>query len=262
MLTFIDIETIPSQKDEVFESILKDTKENFKAPSSLTKTQAAADLEIIDPKEIKFTAASEMISRWENKFKESKAAEVAEEKWRKTALNGTLGEIVSIAWAVEDSKVCSLIRNIESSERTLLTEFKEALMDSINDASHNAPGRKPFFCAHYAVFDLRFLFQRCVINNVYTPFSFNQNGRHRQHFFCTQTEWAGFKDYASLDSIAKALGIQGKTEGMDGSLVWPAIKNGEYKKVQSYNEDDVELLRNIYNRMVFKEDHCNGDYAA
>lgn len=97
-LTF-DIETVPDQRPGALDSILADTIANFKAPSTLTKEQAAIDLGITSKDDIKFTSKDAMIARWERELVAVKAQEVAEEKWRKTALDGSRGELAVIGWA-------------------------------------------------------------------------------------------------------------------------------------------------------------------
>ncbi len=69
--------------------------------------------------------------------------------------------------------------------------------------------------------------------------------------FDTMKAWAGWKGYVSMDALAKALGLEGKGD-MSGADVWPAYQKGEYEKIQAYNESDVETVREIYKRLVWK----------
>jgi len=62
MNIYIDIETLRSPEEHRLQ-ILKDTKDNFKAPKTLTKTQAANDLKLTDPDYVKFTSKDDMIAR-------------------------------------------------------------------------------------------------------------------------------------------------------------------------------------------------------
>jgi hypothetical protein len=65
-------------------------------------------------------------------------------------------------------------------------------------------------------------------------------------------EWAGFGNRISMDNLAKALGVKGKTVDMDGSQVWPEFEKGNIDKIANYCVDDVECTREIYNRLTFK----------
>lgn len=242
MNTFIDIETIPGQG--TYESFLKDAVENFKAPSGLTKTQACADLGL-DGDKAKYTSKDDAIAMWVAKFSEEKAPEVAEHNWRKTALDGTHGEIISMAWAVKDSEVVCLHRTPEQSETTLLRIIFEQIRNDLD-------GRPPTFIAHNAPFDLKFLFRRAVILGVKPSFRLPFRGRHGNDYFCTSEAWCEYGERISLNNLCKALGIEGKPDDIDGSKVWDFVKAGNVERVAEYNEWDVEQLRKVYNRLNFK----------
>jgi len=47
---------------------------------------------------------------------------------------------------------------------------------------------------------------------------------------------------------AKILGIE-QAKTMDGSQVWPEIQAGNYQKVFDYCKSDVEIARQVYNRI-------------
>lgn len=245
MHTFLDLETIPGQSS--YESFLKDAQENFKAPSSLTKGQACDDLGITG-NDAKYLSKDDAVAKWEKEFSTTRAPEVAEENWRRTALDGGKGEVVSIAWAVEDDDVVSVQRDYTSTaygEAELISDFYAQLFARLK-------GRKPFFVGQYiAGFDLQFLFLRSVILGIRPPFDLPFNGRHEQHFYDTKIAWGGFKGTASQDSICKALGIQGKPDDIDGSKVWDFVKSGKIDRVAEYNRDDVEKNRMIYKRLNF-----------
>lgn len=242
MNTFIDIETIPGQG--TYESFLKDTVENFKAPSGLTKTQACADLGL-DGDKAKYTSKDDAIAMWVAKFSEEKAPEVAEHNWRKTALDGTQGEVISVAWAVESDKVLSVYRELDYSEA-------EFIGDAFDMIEQHLQGRPPTFIAHNAPFDLKFLFRRAVILGVKPSFRLPFRGRHGSDYFCTSEAWCEYGERISLNNLCKALGIEGKPDDIDGSKVWDFVKAGNVERVAEYNEWDVEQLRKVYNRLNFK----------
>lgn len=243
---FIDIETIPAQSGpHSFEHYLKAEKQSFKAPSSLTKTKACADLGLTGD-DAKFTGKDAAISLWEKKFAEEKAPEVAEDKWRKTSFDGGAGEIISIAWAVEDGEIQSMGRNLDESEAELLGSFFATLVNEL--------GRmKPYFIGQYiGGFDLKFIFHRAVVLGVKPPFDLPFDGRHNKDYYCTQVAWAGYGGRISQDNLCKALGIEGKPGDIDGSQVWDFVKAGNVARVVEYNIDDVSKVRQIHKRLTFK----------
>jgi hypothetical protein len=243
MNTYIDIETIPGQG--LYASFLEDAKENFKAPSELTKTQACADLGLTG-NDAKFTSKDDAIAQWVAKFSEEKAPEVAEQNWRKTSFDGAKGEIISIAWAIEDGPIAAMFRQLGDSESDMLSKFFGELQLQLN-------GRKPFFIGQFvAGFDLKFIFHRAVILGVKPPFDLPFNGRHDQHFYDTQQAWAGFKGRMSQDSMCKALGIEGKPGDISGANVWDHVRDGDIKRVVEYNIDDVNKVRQLHKRLTFQ----------
>lgn len=241
MNVFLDIETIPGQG--CFDDFLQAELENFKAPSSLTKTQACADLGITG-NDAKFTSKDDAIAKWEKEFSKEKAPQVAEEKWLKTSFDGAKGEICSIAWKVDGSKAKSASRK-PFSEREILFHF-------FNDVKIDCNGRPPFFIGQYiAGFDLKFIFHRAVILGIKPPFSLPFDGRHGKDYYCTQQAWAGFNGRMSQDNLCNALGIKGKPDDIDGSKVWDFYKAGKIERIEEYNRDDIEKVEQIYNRINF-----------
>lgn len=245
MNIYFDIETIPCQKGALdYASFLEAEKKGFKAPSTLTKGKACEDLGITG-NDAKFTSKDDAIAKWEAKFADEKAPEVAEEKWRKTSFDGGYGEIISMSWAVNGGDIDSMSRMTGESESDLINAFFDELRPILN-------GRSPFFIGQFvAGFDLKFLFHRCVVLKIKPAFPLPFNGRHDKDFYCTQIAWAGFKGRMSQDNMCKALGIEGKPGDIDGSKVWDFVKAGDVRRVEEYNRDDVYKVRELHKRLTF-----------
>lgn len=228
MKIFVDIETIPSQVDSVRERIL----DNITHPGNITK--------------------QESIDKW----MEEKAPKAAEDAWRKTALDGAFGEVICAAWALDDGPVQSVHRDIEESERDLLSDFlaqihyqtsqkREAMLICVNAT----------WIGHYITgFDLRFLWQRCVVNKLKPAIDIPYKAKPwDDNVFDTLIEWRGSgSGVGKLDSICQALGIPGKGD-MDGSQVWDYVKDGRINEVVEYCKHDVEMVRNVYKAMTFNK---------
>jgi hypothetical protein len=59
--------------------------------------------------------------------------------------------------------------------------------------------------------------------------------------------WAAdFRDRVGMDSIARFLGLGGKTEGVDGSQVFDLWQAGELQTINDYCRQDVEVARKVY----------------
>ncbi|WP_020208249.1 ribonuclease H-like domain-containing protein [Gilvimarinus chinensis] len=228
MNVFIDLETIPEQPEAEAKAAIA---ESIQAPASMKKPETVAD--------------------WHNgvgKYAGEKEA-LIEERYRKTALDGSKGEIISIAFAVEGGEVFVSSRQHFESEVGLI---ENALYQLDQELSSYGQSRPPYFVGHnIGGFDLKFLYQRCVINRINPGFDLKQWGRHGSQFFDTMQAWAGWGNRISQDNLCKALGIEGKPDDIDGSKVWDFYKAGQIGRIAEYNADDVLKVREIYQRLTF-----------
>lgn len=244
----IDIETIPSQGG--YESYLEDAKANFKAPSTMTKTKACADLGLTGDT-AKYKSKDDAIADWEKKFAEEKAPEVAEFNWRKEALDGAKGEVWSIAWSVDGSMYQvdrGALSELENEADFLFRFYSMLELQLTPEDSRNT--HEAMFIGHNVVFDLKFLIHRSIILGVRpcTPMPFD--GYHGRDYYCTSKAWAGIRDRISLDNLCKALGLSGKGD-IDGSKVWDALVAGRYADVAEYNIDDVQKVIDAHKKLTF-----------
>jgi DNA polymerase elongation subunit (family B) len=250
MNIFIDIETCPAQNPAVLQSLRESIAGTFKAPSALTKEQAAIELGLTDKDEIKFTSKDSMIARWVDKFRVEESESAAQEVWRKTSFDGSCGHICVIGMAMDERPAVAIYRrDFVDSERVILLAFF-AWIDKECEARPNV---QPTFIGHNLVaFDLRFIMHRAMVLGVkpsrHIPFNARPVGDRA--VFDTMTAWAGYGNRISLDKLAGALGVGGKGD-IDGSMVWDMVKDGRLPEVAKYCMDDVELTRKVFKRMTF-----------
>jgi predicted PolB exonuclease-like 3'-5' exonuclease len=193
------------------------------------------------------------------RYFEDQAAE-EERAYRSGSLAATSGRVLSIAThigpmagleiAVAEDSESELVFGIdadgqEQPEHQTLTDFL-ALMKSFDPeideiVGHNIIG-----------FDLPFIFQRCLVNNIaFRPFvnlsEFNVRGVYDTMY----RWWLGSKNRVSLDDLAWALGIQSsKTEEIEGSRVFELYQAGKLAEIREYNLNDVRVTRRVYERFV------------
>jgi len=138
----IDIETIPSQ----LEWVMDDIATNIKPPATIKK--------------------QESIDKW----MKDKSQDAIRDKWLKTSFNGAVGEIICIAWAFDDEPVQVIGRELGGTEFGMLEGFMDDI-DTATTGKHSPDTRKDItWCGHYITgFDLRFLWQRMIVNNVKMP---------------------------------------------------------------------------------------------
>ena len=253
---YIDIETLRSPESHRLQ-ILADVKANFKAPSTLTKAEAAIDLGLTDAKEIKFTSKDDMISRWEKELAESKAESVANDKWKKTSFDPNVAPIacICISHLSDDGRVRQAAWDINEipTEKAMLQMFHNyvtALCSKLL-AGGTIEYQKPNFIGHYITkFDLPFIWKRSVINDVTKCKGVKWiDAKHGYNCYDTMTAWSGYGNSISADSLCGLLGIKGKTEGMDGSKVYDTWQT-DPQKVIEYCHADVAMVKEIHERLI------------
>lgn len=226
---FFDIETLPDQREGALDVVLQD----IHPPAQYKKPES--------------------IEKWMKENAEAQAVE----QWKKTALKGIAGEVCSIAWAFDDGVIKAATRDEQKSEAWVLSRFFSDLSDEIRPGEGRYPNLR--WIGHNIIgFDLRFLFQRMVINELMPPVKIPINDRHgSRHVFDTMVEWAGWKEWAKLDDIYYALGIETE-EGyddvieVDGSMVWDLWQAHRFGLIEDYNCYDVEKVRQVYKRLTWE----------
>lgn len=101
-------------------------------------------------------------------------------------------------------------------------------------------------------FDLPFIFQRCLANNITVkPFVDLSEYNVRGVFDTMRGWWLGNRNRVALDDVAWALGIESsKTSEVEGSRVFELYQAGKLAEIREYNLNDVRVTRKIYERMV------------
>jgi predicted PolB exonuclease-like 3'-5' exonuclease len=219
MKIYLDIETIPGV--QWFQDVLrKDVQPpgNYKNPEAIDKWWATTG----------------------NEQREQAAA--------KASFIGTYGEVVCVCLAIGDGPV--IRASHQDSEKSML----EYVFDTLQHAMQPGAG-KVTWIGHNVCFDLRFLWQRMVINGLRPDLiQIPRPGELKPwspQVFDTLHQWTGGEvRHHSLDNLARALGIEGKPDGMDGSRVWEMVKAGQLAAVVDYCANDVRIVREIHNRMT------------
>src|ERR1041384_5827843 len=101
-------------------------------------------------------------------------------------------------------------------------------------------------------FDLPFIFQRCLANNIAVkPFVDISGCRGAGVYDAMRGWWLGGRTRVALDDIAWALGIESsKTGEVEGSKVFELYQAGKLAQIREYNLNDVRVTRKVYERMV------------
>ena len=247
----LDIETLADMRPGAREEFIEASRQDFKAPSDLTKEQALRDLGHDPAGEMKFKSKAEAIQMWCDAFGATKCEEVGENAWRKTAFDATKGQICVIGFSFDGEEPESLQIKEPEDEARILRTFFERL--AIRYKATNM--RRPIFVGHNLVnFDLPFIYRRAVILGIQPPAFLPINpSPYNEYVFDTMLQWAGSKGRISMQNLCEALGIPGKeTDGdIDGSKVTDFYLNGQIDDVAKYCRGDIRRTRAMYDRLTF-----------
>lgn len=162
----------------------------------------------------------------------------------KTSFDGAFGRILCIGYAINDNPIDILYE--KDDEKKILEDFWELAKNADLFIGHNVMD-----------FDLRFIYQRSIVNNV-KPTKDLSFARYRNNpIFDTMREWSKWNisnENAGLEYIALAMGIPSPKNNIDGSQVYDYYKKGKIKEILEYCKKDVETTRLVYKRMIFEND--------
>lgn len=223
MNIFLDLETLPTEDEEVIASIAADITH----PSNMSKP--------------------ETIAKWEEQEKPA----LVKSAVLKTAFDGSMGRILCIGSAFDNGDAVAVI---DKDESFVLAKF----MEQINGITpeHRLDQSAIFVGHNLSGFDLRFLWQRCVINKIPMSATLAFACRAKPWDKCvadTMLMWNPERDKRiSLDRLCKALGVKTSKGDMDGSKVYETYLAGDLDKIAAYCMDDVIATRECYRRMMFQ----------
>jgi len=231
MKLFIDLETLPTDeqwiKDEIRQSISPPA--NYKKPES--------------------------IEAWMKANGES----AYQDAFSKTSFDGSSGRICCIGFAIDNGPAIAFYGDSGCSEREkeigLIQTFFDYMNKYCREIIHCGPEVAPVeWIGHNLTgFDLRFLYQRCVILGINTHgLRVPVDERHgKGRVFDTMIAWKGFgaKAGGSMERLCKVLDIPGKGD-VSGADVWPMYQQGRIDEIAEYCKGDVERTRKIYKRLV------------
>ena len=216
---FVDIETVPDQSEGARDR----ARAKVKPPANYKK--------------------QETIDNWWEKDAPAKI----EEAYLETALDGAYGEIISIAWQVDDQDIKCLTRESHVSETALLADFFEDLYSQVGKPTAS-------WIAHNSDVDLFFLQQRCWIRGIKPTINIPYDVRPGDTL--AQDPMRMFRGYysrktISQDELYRILGGEPfEDDDIDGTMVYDLWKAEKYEIIRDYNIRDVMKLVYNYRRLM------------
>jgi hypothetical protein len=195
----------------------------------------------------------------QQRYLEDIAAE-EERVYQLGSLNATSGRILSIAvdvgpvpgWGLEGVTAKQSEHAFGIDQEGNEQEEAQALKDFLALMSDFDPDCDVVVGHNIIGFDLPFIFQRCLANNIPVKPFVDLSEFHVQAVYDTMRAWwLGGRGRVGLDDIAWAMGIESsKTSEVEGSRVFELYQAGKLAAIREYNLNDVRVTRKVYERMV------------
>lgn len=168
------------------------------------------------------------------KYKE----EHLDEQWRKNALNKFESSVIAIsAYYPYEEKWFSVV---SENEEELMKEFDRWLIDEVG---HQRSLSAKWVGAFIGEFDLPIIRLRAIKYGLKHLALCMPNAKFSDRYEDILSSFMGtsYKDSVSVKTLAKYFGLDGKTDGLDGSAVHDLWLNKEYEKIAEYCKGDVKL---------------------
>lgn len=166
---------------------------------------------------------------------------IVDEQVHKSCFAGETGQIICIGWAFEDQEPVALT----GSEASILAGFFAGVAKLSNGQVLDVIG-------HNVSFDVRYIWQRAVINGIKPPWNIKWQGK-AWDYKDTMALWHPAQDKKiSLEKLCKALGVQTSKGDLDGSKVLDYFKAGKIDEIATYCKADVIATRQCYWKMMFR----------
>ena len=157
-----------------------------------------------------------------------------------TSFDGGFGRIACLSYAINDGP----IKTLSGDEQKILEDFW-SVAKNIN----------LFVGFNIMEFDLRFIYQRCIVLGVKPSVELNFARYRNNPIYDIMHEWKKWNMNASisLDTLAKILSLPSSKGGeIEGKDVAKAYADGRIEEICKYCEKDVELTRKVYKKMIFE----------
>lgn len=223
MNIFLDIETIPAQREDIRAYVA----DKVTHPGNISK--------------------AETIAKWNE---ESRPAAV-EEAINKTGLDGAFGQVCCVGFDLLDCGTSEVLYGLD--EHLLLTQINDVINHCIKPANYY---NTRIIGHNVSSFDLRFLVQRYIVNGIKPHLVIARAAAAKpwedEKVYDTMVQFAGIGNRINLDKLCLALGLPGKGD-IDGSMVAGMVAAGRIKEVADYCVEDVNKTRAVFRRMTFVE---------
>lgn len=167
----------------------------------------------------------------------------------KAAIYAEFGQVICVGLGIEDHGKLR-VKSITGNEREVLEAFFDLVEKSYGDA------RQTIFIGHnIREFDIPYLCRRAIVNGLKIPPSLDLSGKKPwevQHIHDTLDMWrfGDYKNYTSLDLLARCLGLPTSKSDISGKDVGPVYwQENDLPRIARYCIQDVILTARVYQRI-------------
>ncbi|HET9429805.1 MAG TPA: 3'-5' exonuclease [Chitinophagaceae bacterium] len=195
----------------------------------------------------------ELWSRKAEALLRNREDETVESIYPRAGIYAEFGKIICISCGLlqgfAEQKKMTLKSFAGENEKQLLVEFSEMLKKWTLGSDAR------FLCAHNGKeFDFPYLCRRYIINSLPIPPILNTSGKKpwEVNHLDTMELWkfGDYKNYTSLNLLARTLGIPTPKDDIDGSMVWEVYwKEKDMERIVNYCQKDVITVAQIFLRM-------------
>src|SRR5215213_6363422 len=189
-----------------------------------------------------------------------KVCDCGEEDYRRLALSGEYGRVLTIGVIVEvDGRITqSGCLGRDRATRSFHLQEKRTLQAWWKLLKPFRPALDLIVTFNGISFDLPFLYKRSVINRVQPTVNLPFARYRSQPLYDVMHEWNKWdpRKHISLDELSRILGLASpKEDGLDGSKVYDRFCEGPHahEELAAYCMADVKVLRLCWYRMMFPE---------
>lgn len=166
---------------------------------------------------------------------------VDEHAIKRLSLSALTARILCIGYSIEPPQEAP-VEVLYGDENEILRTFWELATDTSLFVGHNILD-----------FDLRFIYQRSIINQIKPSREIPFHRFRNSPVYDTMHEWTKWgRDFVKLDLLAKSLNIPSPKEDLDGSKVFKYYQAGYLSDIYDYCKKDVDTVRKVYRKMTFQ----------
>ena len=213
------------------------------------------DIETVSQHDTLSSASEEWQKLWHTKaenLKRHNADADAESLYNRAGIYAEFGKIICIS--------CGVIQGSGTEKKLVIKSFcceeeKDLLQDFSEMLCKWAPDHSRFLCAHNGKeFDFPYLCRRLIIHGLKLPPCLNIAGKRPWEIPHLDTmdlwKFGDFKNFTSLNLLARTLGIPTPKDDIDGSMVGEVYwKEKDLKRIVTYCQKDVITVAQVYLRL-------------